>query len=294
MLKETNIASNGNTEFIVAIGYPHFRLVEIKNGTITYDPEHCWIGTKPGFSLFQQSMFNQKERDIENKHDYATRAVQALREVTESSIVPEVNGFVISVTNASNAFTYQESITMAVLPFTLGGKGSTTAVIGHASAQAGGFSVNICPYAPLPNVLPIHILQGDIDIIYQSKDGSLLYPETKPGIDATEFEELLLERFGIPIRYRISSPIKSYFRRGQKAATAKDLPTAITFYQKALAEPESDQKAQINYNLALAFFHSKKFAEAIKHGSDAVRLDPNIWPHFNQLYAAIRKETQRK
>ena len=293
LLKEKNIASNSNVEFIVAIGYPHFKLVEIKDGRITHDPEQSWIGSKDGFSLFQQSIFSQKEKDTENKHDYPTKAQQALRDVIESSTVPEVNGFMITVTNDTNAFQYQESVSMSVLPTTITGPG--VFVIGHGTAQAGGYSVNICPYTPRPDIVPVHVLQGDIGVIYQSKDGSLLYPEILANIDATEFEEILRDRFGIPIRYHISSPIKSYLRRGQKAAAEHNLGTAIDFYKKALAEPETDLKAEINFNLALALFHSKRFQESIAYAQAALKLGGNkYWPQVHNLMLGIQQAQRQK
>jgi hypothetical protein len=224
LLKENNIATMGGVEFIVAIGYPHFRLIEIKDGQVNLDQEQCWIGSKDGFSLFQETMFILRKNDKEKKQDYTTQARDALNTVMESSKVPEVNGFIITVTNDANSFLYKETVTMSIPQLTLSGTGPMGVVIGHGSVEAGGYSINMQPYAARLDILPVHILQGNIGIIYQSKDGSLLYPEILVNTDATEFAEILQQRFNIPIRYAISSSTKSYFKRGQTAAASDDLP----------------------------------------------------------------------
>ncbi len=294
LLKEKNIATNGGVEFIVAIGDPIFKLIEIKNGQVSVDQEQCWIGNKDGFGLFQETMFTLRENDKEKKRDYPSHAHDALNIVMESSKVPEVNGFIITVTNDTNSFRYKESVSMSIPPMTISGTGPVGVVISHGSAEAGGYSINIQPYAGRPDILPIHILQGDIGIIYQSKEGSLLYPEILVHTDATEFAEILRERYSIPIRYAISSPIKSYFARGQKAANSKDLPKAIELYKKALAEPETDLKPSINLNLALALFHSNKFEEALNYACAALNLNPKLWPDVNALLGGIQHAMRKK
>lgn len=209
----------------------------------------------------------------------------------ESSSVPKVNGFIITVTNDGNGFLYSESVTLEILP---GRLEPGYQVIGHGSAEAGGYTLNFAPYPLRPDILPVHIIQGNIGIIYQSKGGSLLFPEILTDTDPTEFSEILEERYNIPRRIAVFAPIKSYLRRGQRAALAGDLPKAIEFYQKALKEPETDLKPGINYHLALALFHSNRFNESIMYANEALRLDKNLWPKVLALTNAIHQKVRAR
>jgi hypothetical protein len=280
ILLQSNIDATNKVEYIIAVGAPIFDLIAIKDGKIAYGQQNAWIGDSDAFNFYQEKLSEIKEQDINHIHENLYYCQQALKAVIESSKFPTINGIQITVDNKSGQFAYQQIISTEILPYTFSGTGPQSIIIGHGSPQDGGYTVNICPDPRLPDILPVHILQGNIGIIYKSKNNGLLHPEILPDTDDIEFAEILLQRFGIPIRYRISAPIKSYFNRGIKALQKGDTSTAIAFFTKGLQEPGPELKSLLHLNLSSALYFSGQTASAFQHAQEAIRLDPKTYDQW--------------
>ena len=294
ILKESTISSENDVEYIIAVNNPVYDLITVKKGQISYAQQNCWIGDADAFNFYQESIFEQKLCDTGKVHENLYYCQQAMKAVIESSKFPTINGFAVTVTNQAGFFTYQQHVTVEILPMTLFGLGPTTTVIGHGSAQSGGYTVNFCPDPRMPDILPVHILQGEIGIIYQSKNGGLLYPEVIPQIDDTEFSEVLQQRFAITVQYRLSPPIKSYFNRGVKALRKGDTSSAIRLFEKGLNESDLDLKPLLNINMASALYFSGDPIRAAQYAHEAIRLDPTNYQKWLKIISSGRQGSRQQ
>jgi hypothetical protein len=177
------------TEFIVAVSHhPLYRIYEIKDGRLT-ESKSSWIGSKPGFSQFQEYLAT--EANSPTSLDY--KMGRALGMVMQSSIDPTVNGFLISVTSRDKMLYYHTGMSIAIVPQVVQGNHT----IGHGSPQKGGYSIHYFPPSSDLRVLPIHVLQGNLGIVYKAVKSGLLWPEVIRNIDERAFSALLLSKYGI-------------------------------------------------------------------------------------------------
>jgi hypothetical protein len=105
-----------------------------------------------------------------------------------------VNGFQISVSNPNGYFNYQTGMQMAIVPQRIPPGYST---ITHGSRQKEGYTIHFFPSNSKFTAISVHVLQGNFGIIYHEKNGGLLWPEVKPGIDKREFAKFTLSQYGI-------------------------------------------------------------------------------------------------
>lgn len=278
-LRKENNLSEIEIEFIIARGYPDFELIEIKNGKVTRPSELAWIGNPKAFDLYEVT-FNELKKS--RTHDDSYLANRAFNSVLQSSLIDNVNGFPITVTNETGVFTYQEFMTMEIPPRQIQG----FEVITHGTASEGAYSVNIRPTASRSDILPVHILQGNIGILYKSIEGGILMPELIPDTDDFEFSEILLERYGLTARFGITTGEKSYFNRGVKQALKREFTSAISYYHVALSKG-SEFTASIYLELAACHFHIGHFEEAIQNANLAQKFNPALRSNASQIIAAI-------
>jgi tetratricopeptide (TPR) repeat protein len=268
-LLRVNKETNGKTEFIACIGFPEYKIYEIKNLTLR-EVDAAWIGSNAAFSIFQEKALenNSTSKDAQSILD------SAMDYVLNNGKIPEVNGFRVSVSNEGNFFHYRNYMNtrMPARTYTTTGNGFHVLDI-YGSAQEGGYSVALYENEGRYDMVAIHVRQGEFGILYEINDGALLRPKIIPNVDEHEFSDLLFSKFGIKASALFSSLQKSYFRRGNKQYALKDFKKAIEFYEIGLSQNEDSLRAVLSFNKGLALLQLNRVNEACIDFDIAVKID---------------------
>jgi hypothetical protein len=204
LLLKFNQDSNGKTEFILCLSIMNIsRIWSIKNGQKSEEPHGSWIGSADAFNLFQEYYSKVQKTDI---HAMIKDAFQKL--LTDSK-VPEVNGFVISISNPAGFFSYDTYAQIDLPPRTYNADSpyrinQNMFVVTHGTAAEGGYNIYIFPSSKNFEVLPIHIMQGNFGLIYKSNRGGLMYPEIIKDVDEGTFATYVNKNYGITVSGRTS------------------------------------------------------------------------------------------
>jgi len=275
-LLETNIKSGNATEFILCINLPPFFIYEIKNSKCQ-STSSAWIGDIAGFNEFQRRFLESERKDIQSKMDDAMTAV------IESN-VRGINGFLISVTNEGQRFSFKQYIKTYMPSRTYAGSGSHVIEV-YGSVQEGGYTVSM--FSNQRNdVLAIHLRQNRYGLIYSNKDGGYLEPDVYEDVDEHEFNEITEAVHGMKPPFMISSKQKSYFERGNKSASNGEFQKAIEFYDLGLKENEKALNAHLHFNKGVCQSYLRKFNESTQSFNEAVKVDIGFQP---KVFSFIRQ-----
>lgn len=272
-LLEVNQANNKGIEFILAVGFPEYAIYEIKDLKVT-QTESAWIGSNAGFNVFQETALeNSGDKKFDNVMD------EAMDFVLKSGRVPEVMGFRVAVTNEGNFFHYKNYMSTMVpaRTYTFKGGGSHTIEI-YGTPQEGGYTVSFLDNEGRPDVLSIHVRQGEFGVLYEMRNHGLLWPTVISDVDEHEFNDVLLSRHGIKNSIIFSSLQKSYFNRGNKSIKKNDYSGALALYDLGLQQNEDALRPHLLFNSGLVLLQLNRINEACERFHKAVKLDQKFEP----------------
>jgi hypothetical protein len=273
-LLAVNKKTEGKTEFILCVGFPEYSIYEIKDMEIT-QTSSAWIGSKTAFSIFQGKALEVRSttRSMDSILD------DSIEHVLKSGLAPEVNGFRVSVSNDGNFFHYKNYMATNMPPRTYTLKANQHAVIDiYGTAEEGGYSVAFCENQGRHDMVAIHVRQGEFGVLYEIKDGGLLWPKVVPGVDEHEFNDILQAQFGIRPPGLFSSLQKSYFTRGNKSFAAGEYAKAISLYEMGLNQKENFFISALLFNKGLALIKLDRLNEACEIFDKAVKIDNKLQP----------------
>lgn len=285
-LLEVNRSTNKQTEFIMLYNSWPRQLFVIKDAKLDIVESTCWIGSLDGFNLFQEEFYKVKTAKKGVTEDSLSLAEDAFTKVCESSTVPEVNGFRITVQNKSGRLSYSQYINMNIVSQVIP---PGMSVIGHSNAQQGGYSVNVFPDPDHPNIVPIYILQGRFGIVYSQREKGFLYPKVYSDVFEYEFHEIVKSEYGISYQYCISSKHKACYERGVIEANKKDWEKALSAINKGLNEEERNYKPDLYFTKAIVLFNINRQNEGALLFNEAVKLKPSLQPEIFNFLAVFNK-----
>lgn len=288
-LLKVNIETKGEVEFLICVSlYPIIKMYEIKQMK-KIDTKYSWIGSLNGYNIFQEKLANEKAKPNKRPENSLSDLGSAMDEVIKSGRENSVNGFRITVTNNNGIFEYESYISVALPPRTIEMKSGEPFFITHGTAEEGGYNVHIFPSERNYKTIAIHIMQGRFGVLYNEKDGGLLWPKVINDVDEIEFSEYTKEKFGISPHAVTYSPQRSHFERGNRAFKEKDYHKAIEHYDIGLNDEDPALKPNLFYNKGLALYNLRKPSEAILCFTEAMKLDKR----FESLVQQVLYRTQR-
>ena len=274
-----NKSTSGKTEFIVCIGFPEYAIYAIKNLQIS-KADFAWIGSQTAFSIFQEKALEPRTKPT----TFDSILDDAMEHVLKSGHAPEVNGFRISVSNQGNGFHFKNYIATNMPSRTYSVKGNQAFVLDiYGTAEEGGYSVALFENGGRIDMVPIHVRQGEFGVLYEIRNGGLLWPKVIPNVDEHEFNDILKSQFDILPQVAFSSLQKSYLRRGDKCMANGDFSGAIAFYDLGLKENETALKLHLLFNKGFALLKMDRVNEACVEFDKAVKIDKHIEPHVQKL-----------
>lgn len=87
-------------------------------------------------------------------------------------------------------------------------------VIGHETAEQGGYSVHFVGSSLDFQKIALHVRQGRFGIVYQREGNGLLRPSVYENIDEFEFLPFIAKQFGIPTKVQTQDAGATLYERG--------------------------------------------------------------------------------
>jgi hypothetical protein len=287
-LHSVHLGANKEVEFIIGSAYKGTKnnLVLIKDGITEKNLLSCWIGSRDGFSFFQKAFQELKEKKKNAPFDMQSLTEDALIQVCESAIVPEVNGFVITVASKMGQFEYIQSVRSYIASQTFQGSGPF--VIGHSTAQQGGYTVSTFGDAARYTTLPIFVLQGKFGIVYTPKNNGAMYPKVFSNIFEYEFFDLVKYKYGIVAPFSISSPQRDCYYKAVEEANKREWSTALDAIRRGMQVDEQHHKAELTLVKGMIYCQINKGKEGILLLQEAARMKPKMHPEVMRFLAWLR------
>lgn len=271
-LLTVNKVTDGKTEFILCVGFPEYSIYEIKSMKITQCLS-AWIGSSSAFNIFQEKALQPRTtpKTVDSILD------EAMDHVLKSGLAPEVNGYRVSVTNDGNFFHYKNYMATNMPSHTYTLKANQFAVIDiYGTAEEGGYSVSFSENEGRHDMVAIHVRQGEFGVLYEIKNGGLLWPTVISNVDEHEFNDMLQSRFGIRSPVLFSSLQRSYFIRGNKHFAATDYNKAVTYYELGLKQNEESLRSALLFNKGFALLKLDRINEACEEFIKAAKIDHKL------------------
>lgn len=211
-LKHHN-CSNRETDFIVALGRPHIKIITIKDGNKTYG-NNAWIGDYDAFNKFQgyftrqlnltplpQNVMNIQVNEMSHydESEMYSKMFNSLNEVNNDVAIQYVGDFIAPIIYDQEGFHFADytNIITHPLDFSLIPLGSA---IPFGNVEQGGYSISFTK--SLHNDIPIvviYILQAKLGIIFMSTDNGILEPNIYRNVTSLEFIKHVNTDFNIEI-----------------------------------------------------------------------------------------------
>lgn len=304
VLKILRDKSNGNrTDFIVCTSKPEIKIYEIKD-TVCREVQSSWIGSFNAFNRFQGYYNNQiqekksgpssfiKIEPVISKGDSSLGKVSsAFDKVIDDSSVPEVDGFKVTVIVEDGTFRYRGYIHnyMGLIELKIDPKMLGKQIpLGHGNAGDGSFMVNFFRSNSNHNNVAIHILQGDLGIVYSRTDNGLLRPKIYP-MDEVDFVDFTKEKYDLGPTMTTQDPEQKYFSKGDEFFKNNDFTTAIIWFDKILKVERGKMKARAHYAIGICLLNLKRPAEGVTEIQKAITIDPSLQNEAMKLLPKLKK-----
>lgn len=272
--------SNQLTDFILAISEDEPYFLVFKDGCVV-EEDSCWIGSKDGFSKFQEYFLSNYEYqdtwgvsfdlvklpdtdDLEFRGLYY-KLFNAMVGVIECNEIQEVGGFIVPLLFENDHFCYQYYVNVfrkaLDVEDEMDGDGPTT--IGFSNAEDGAFAVNFS--GGITAELAIHFFQGNIGVVYQRDNHSLLNPKLLPAMDEIDFSEYLKAKTSVSLAFSMAHGFENFAIKGEKAFRENDFDLAIKRFEQAIIQSSKtwgpDPSKDSEYKSLNDFIKDKGHAE---------------------------------
>jgi hypothetical protein len=202
----------GETEFILAFGEPHYKIVEIKDGQFV-ETRSSWIGDDKAFTKFQGYFHNvitptpnplntasfsavrvPEPQGEGNSNDYLLM-LNAMQTIITDIDVKYVGDFAIAVAYDKGSFQYMDYAYVLTHPIRWDVMPEEF-VIPFGTTEEGGYGFNfIGALDGNLSVAAMYFLQGNLGILFMPQDSGLLQPILLRNVPPIEFVEKVQEDF---------------------------------------------------------------------------------------------------
>ena len=297
-LLANHLESEQVTEYIYSlVGSDGAHIFEIKNGTCQ-KVESAWIGSQPAFARFQSYMLGEGKKHRKQNFmtitnadagDLLLRMTEAMDGVIEDEDLPEVAGFKIKVYFDGHRFVYEGYLdtyfTAEQLHFNLA-PGSMMPIT-HANAAQGGYTINFFNSRDNYNYVGLHVKQGNFGILFERKDGGLLYPRLLENTDEIDFLDAVKPNYQIWPSGVTQSAAEKFGILGKQCANHNNYSDAIKVYERGLNHVSGIEKATFYFNIAICKIHLNNIPDAVDNFNEAVKLDPNRQPEATKIMQSV-------
>jgi hypothetical protein len=128
----------------------------------------------------------------------------AFDKVIENGKIPEVDGFKVTIVWDNDRFYYP--FYMKLSRGTIELRGTGFGVIGHETAEKGGYSVHFMGASADNQFVAVHVRQGRFGIVYERENKGLLRPRVIENMEEFEFIPFIAGRYGIIAKGRTQEP----------------------------------------------------------------------------------------
>ena len=303
VLKILRDKSLGNrTDFIVCTSKPEIKIYEIKD-TICTEVQNSWIGSSNAFNRFQGYLNNQiqdkksgpssfiKIEPVISKGDTNLGKVSsAFDKVIGDSSVPEVDGFKVTVIVEDGTFRYRGYIhnyigliELKIDPKMLGKQ----IPLGHGNAGDGSFMVNFFRSNSNHNNVAIHILQGDLGIVYSRTDNGLLRPKIYQ-MDEVDFVDFTKETYDLGPTMTTQDRELKYYNQAREFTKINDFENAIKYFDRVINIEKGKMKALAFYNKGISLLNLKRTKEGVVEIQKAINIDSSLQKEAMKLLAKLK------
>jgi hypothetical protein len=302
VLKVLQDKSHGNrTDFIVCTSQPDIKIFEIKNA-ICNEVQNSWIGSSNAFNRFQGYLNNQIQEKKGGPSSFIKieptvgnsslgKISSAFDKVIDDSSVPEVDGFKVTVIIENGIFKYWGYLHnyMGLIELKIDPKMFRKQIpLGHGSAGEGSFTVNFFRSNSNHNNVAIHILQGNLGIVYSRIDKGLLRPKIFQ-MDEVDFVDFTEHTYDLGPTMTTQDRGQKYFFKGDSYFKSNDYATALTWFDKALTVEKGKRKAQAHYAKGICLLNLKKTQEGVIEIQKAINIDSTLQNEAMKLLPKLIK-----
>lgn len=245
LIKATN---REDVEFIFATIEPIPRIIKITNGC-SQDCITTWIGDSDGFYLYQKFFTGWENSDkiyeeltriqfllmpegcSKKENDLYSKMFNCMCAVVDSKEVDSVGGFTIPVYTSNRCLSFGNYCSIFRKPIAQHELTQNPTPISFGDAATGSFSVNFTGLKR--KKIAVHIVQGQIGIIFNSSD-NVLEPELLTNIDEIDFSKVINEKFDTNLGGLIASSPWHYFKKAEKLMKNNDFQLAIQFLTEGI------------------------------------------------------------
>ena len=285
------------TDFIIAVGGAPPLIYEIKEGTVS-TRKSAWIGSKRGFSYFQEAFFaketiphlpgsNMEMMEALSDVPLMARMSDAFDKVIENEKIPEVDGFKFVLVWLEDHFYAPFYLKMSRGDIIVTGIGGQ--VIGHETAEKGGYSVHFVGCTPDFQKVALHIRQGRFGIVYQRQVGGLLWPTVYEDMDEFVFLPFIAEQFGILAKVRTQDAGATLYERGMGLFAKRQWDGALSAFEEALLHVRDDLEAKTLLAKGVTFLNLRLLEEAEVVFRNLISKFPSYRSHVAAVYAQGKK-----
>lgn len=305
ILYKSHRDSLGEVDYIIALGLPIPKIIVIKNGKVE-ESLYSWIGNKDGYERFQKYMLGKVKSDrpetsfkvelsIEKKPDIFDNLINSMDRVIEDSDIKGIAGFRVSVIFEEGKFIYRPylhsysgtpTIEITMPP---GVRSVTFPMPIHGSNASGGYTINFFRSKENTNNVGIHLLQGNLGIIYKREDNGLLKPTVYTNIDEIDFCEFTEVNFNISPMGITQSRERKYFDKANSHFENNQFKEAIEFYDKTLPLADSRLKAEVFYRKGVAYFNLRNLQDAMINFQSAININSDYQKIASQIMQRMYK-----
>jgi hypothetical protein len=301
ILKLLRNKSIGNrTDFIVCCSNPEVKIYEIKDSDCS-EVQSSWIGSQGAFTRFQgylqnqihsgQSSFMKIEPSLTKEASELGKISGAFDKVIDDPSVPEVDGFKVRVVLHEGKFRYQGYLNTYLgymeIKFDQSMIGQKI-YIGHGTSREGSYTVNFFNSNSNFNHVGLHILQGNLGIVYSRTDNGLLRPKIFQ-MDEVDFVDFAKQEFDIHPNGTTQDRESKYYEQAREFTKTSDFENAIKYYDKVLSVEKGKMKAIAHYEKGISLLNLKRLQDGVLEIQKAINIDPSLLKEAMKLLTKLKR-----
>ncbi len=296
-----NVSVDNKTEFIVCSSIPEVKIHEIKNSNYS-EVQSSWIGSQNAFNKFQgylhdqikvvQPSFIKIEQSLTKEFSELGKLSGAFDKVINDPSVPEVDGFKVKVALHEGKFKYQGYLNSYLghmeIKLDQSMIGQKICIRhGHGTSREGSYTVNFFDSNSNFNHVGIHILQGNLGIVYSRTDNGLLRPKIFQ-MDEVDFVDFAKKEFDMHPTGTTQDRESKYYQQAHEFIKVKDFANAIKYYDKVLSVKKGSMEAIAHYEKGISLLNLKKLQDGIIEIQKAINIDSSLQKEAMKLMTKLK------
>jgi hypothetical protein len=301
ILKLLRNKSIGNkTDFIVCSSTPEVKIYEIKDSNCS-EVQSSWIGSQNAFNRFQgylhnqiqggQSSFFNIEPSLTKEASELGKISGAFDKVIDDPSAPEVDGFKVRVVFQEGKFKYQGYLNSYLgqmeMKFDQSMIGQKI-YIGHGTSREGSYTVNFFNSNSNFNHVGLHILQGNLGIVYSRTDNGLLRPKIFQ-MDEVDFVDFAKREFDIRPTGTTQDRETKYYQQAREFTKTNDFENAIKYYDKVLSVEKGKMKAIAHYEKGISLLNLRRLQDGVIEIQKAINIEPLLQKEAMKLLTKLKR-----